>query len=40
MSYITTAEKRWEEGEIPFKKQGYTLNIPAKSVVTYTGELK
>lgn len=40
MSYTTTAVKRWEKGETIFQKQGYELEIPAKSVVTYTGELK
>lgn len=39
-SYTTTAEKRWNEGEIAFQKSGYRLELPAKSVVTYTGKLK
>lgn len=40
MNFTTTSEKRWEKGEIPFRKQGYALEIPAKSVVTYTGQVK
>ena len=39
-SYTTTADKQWEKGEIAYQKVGYSLTLPAKSVVTYTGKLK
>lgn len=37
-SYTTTADTRWQAGEVALNGTTYSLVLPPKSVVTYTGE--
>lgn len=39
-SYTTTAGERWKEGQISCTDNRYRLQLPPKSVVTYTGQIR